>query len=208
MMSLSVVPLAMALSHDAFQLAPSMPRTTGMHQRTERMLTTPYWLAAPMALTQGCFITVLPITPLSAADWLAIMAEITASQLNESSLSEANATPPMMGMRHAYTCQAWTLPVRRTSFTAEKAGSQALRIWPKDTAPAPRATTEPPWAPAAQRPMGAISFQLSMVISGFFLRPTSQRGMTQRAPTMSCAVATLQTRPPLAPPTRLSAFLL
>mmetsp|Transcript_39660 Transcript_39660/g.92867 ORF Transcript_39660/g.92867 Transcript_39660/m.92867 type:complete len:207 (-) Transcript_39660:313-933(-) len=200
--------LEVALSHEAFHLGASRPSTTGMQKSTERMLAHPYWLAAPMALTQGSFMTALPWTPLRAADWLAIMAAMTASQENESSLSEAKATPPMMGMRVAYTCQAWTLPVRITSVTAEKAGSQALRIWPKETAPAPRATTEPPCAPAAQRPTGAMAFHLSMVMLGDLRMPRSQRGMTQRAPIRSCTVATDHTRPPLAPPTRLRAFLL
>mmetsp|Transcript_28899 Transcript_28899/g.56480 ORF Transcript_28899/g.56480 Transcript_28899/m.56480 type:complete len:208 (-) Transcript_28899:313-936(-) len=200
--------LAVARFHDSCHLGTSRPSTTGMQKSTDRMLATPYWLAAPMALTQGSFITALPCTPLRAADWLAIIAAMTASQLKESSLSDANATPPMMGMRVAYTCQAWTLPVSTTSVTAEKAGSQALRIWPNDTAPAPSATTEPPWAPAAQRPTGAMAFHLAMSMLGDLRSPRSQRGMTQRAPTRSWNDATDHTRPPLAPPTRFRAFLL
>mmetsp|Transcript_24640 Transcript_24640/g.62356 ORF Transcript_24640/g.62356 Transcript_24640/m.62356 type:complete len:207 (-) Transcript_24640:321-941(-) len=200
--------LAVALDHDSCHLGPSDRSMMGRVQRTDRMLAHPYWLAAPMALTQGSFMRALPCTPLRAADWLAIMAEMTASHEKESSLSEAKATPPMMGMRVAYTCQACTLPVRTTSVTAEKAGSHALRIWPKETAPAPRATTEPPCAPAAQRPTGAMAFHLSMVMLGDLRMPRSQRGTTQRAPTASCTKATDHTRPPLAPPTRLRAFLL
>eukprot|EP00960_Hanusia_phi_P043015 755817-Hanusia_phi.AAC.2 len=175
----------MALFHESMALGPSTANTIGRVHKKASMLTTPYWLAGPIAFTQGCFMMSLPCTPLRAAHWLAIMAEMTDNQENESSFTDASATPPMIGRRAAYTGQAWTLPRRRASLAAEKTGSQALRICAKLTAAAPREITEPPWAPAAHRPIGAICFQLSAVILGEVRMPRIQRGMTQRMPTKS-----------------------
>lgn len=45
-------------------------------------------------------------------------------------------------------------------------GSPALTIWPKETAPAPRASTEAPWAAALKTPMGASVFHWSRVRPG------------------------------------------
>ena len=47
-------------------------------------------------------------TFLNAAAWLASDAAIRAVQVKESSLSEASPTPPMMGMRAAYTI-GWSM---------------------------------------------------------------------------------------------------
>mmetsp|Transcript_56305 Transcript_56305/g.115153 ORF Transcript_56305/g.115153 Transcript_56305/m.115153 type:complete len:208 (-) Transcript_56305:291-914(-) len=207
-MSLGMTPFLSAESYDFFMPLASSPSTTGRVASTEMMLTTPYWLAGPRALAQSVAMTLLPNTAFMAADWLAIIAAQTASQLNDSSFNDAIATPPMMGMSVRYTCQAWTSRRKMISLTAENAGSHALRIWPKETAPAPRATTEPPWAPAAKMPTGAICIQFSVVIEGFVRMPKSQRGSTHRTPVKSWQRAIVHTSPPLAPPRLFSAFLL
>ena len=53
---------------------------------------------------------------------------------------------------------------------AANTGSPALTIWPKETAPAPRASTEKAWASAAHMPTGDSSFQLSVVRAGALRR--------------------------------------
>jgi hypothetical protein len=50
----------------------------------------------------------LDTTFLNAAAWLASDAAMRAVQVKESSLSEASPTPPMMGMRAAYTI-GWSM---------------------------------------------------------------------------------------------------
>ena len=50
----------------------------------------------------------LDTTFLNAAAWLASDAAIRAVQVKDSSLSEASPTPPMMGMRAAYTI-GWSM---------------------------------------------------------------------------------------------------
>lgn len=51
---------------------------------------------------------------------------------------------------------------RRTALVAAaKTGSAALTIWPKETAPAPKASTEKAWAREAHRPTGRSSFQFA-----------------------------------------------
>lgn len=95
---------------------------------------------------------------------------------------------------------------RMALVAAANTGSAAFTIWPKETAPAPKARTEKAWARAAQRPTGESSFQLSRESWGALRTPvalhnhsqkkiyfiiqkggfkTDQSGKTKRTPTRS-----------------------
>ena len=72
------------------------------------MVTTEYVFWGPRALAHGLPITPLDTTFLNAAAWLASDAAMSAVQVKDSSLREASPTPPMMGMRAAYT-MGWSM---------------------------------------------------------------------------------------------------
>jgi len=72
---------------------------------------------------------------------LASIAELNANQLNFRSVKEAIATPPITGMRDAYTTGAKNCLRNKAEKREVNAGSAALMIWVKETAPAPREMT-------------------------------------------------------------------
>lgn len=103
---------------------------------------------------------------LKAAKRLAIEAVISADHAKSSSFTEARHTPPMTGMRQSHLACESFLPYRSVPMTAAKAGSAALTIMAKETAPADCANTENECAAAAQNPTGIILITSSMVTDG------------------------------------------
>jgi hypothetical protein len=63
-------------------------------------------------LAHGLPITPLDTTFLKAAAWLASEAAMSAVQVKESSLRDASPTPPMMGIKAAYT-MGWSMSLGR-----------------------------------------------------------------------------------------------
>jgi hypothetical protein len=69
--------------------------------------------------------------------------------------------------------------------THVKTGSAALTVCANETAPAPRAMTEPAWPMAWAAPMGARVFQPSALISGVLRMPVAHSSRTKGTPTPS-----------------------
>jgi hypothetical protein len=67
---------------------------------------------------------------------------------------EARHTPPMTGMRQSHLALEIDLPYRLVPTMAAKAGSEALTIWAKETAPRFIEKIEARCAPAAQNATG------------------------------------------------------
>ena len=66
-------------------------------------------------------------TFLNAAAWLASDAAIRAVQVKDSSLSEASPTPPMMGMRAAYTI-GWSMSCSKGGEERRRGGCGEMRL--------------------------------------------------------------------------------
>jgi hypothetical protein len=69
--------------------------------------------------------------------------------------------------------------------TQVKTGSAAFTVCANETAPAPRAMTEPAWPMAWAMPMGASVFQPLASISGVLRMPVAQSSATKGTPTPS-----------------------
>ena len=93
-------------------------------------------------------------TPLAAELRLESIAAPRARKVKLSSFMLATATPPMIGSKVRYTGRGRT-SLRRMALRMHVAtGSEALTMWAKLTAPAPRAMTAPTWTPVWQSAIG------------------------------------------------------
>merc|ERR1719512_539586 len=137
-------------------------------------------------------ITFLLYTARDAEPRLEPMAAPKQSQLKDSSDALARPTPPMIGRREAYTCQGITSPINRKFRSEETTGSEALTMWPNDTAPAKKATTAPTCVarcPNAEGESVTASFTVSF---GTLRILRSQRGTKINQPKAICHKAHAQ----------------
>jgi len=86
--------------------------------------------------------------------WWACGGHVVVHAGSPSSLMEARHTPPMTGMRQSHLAWEIDLPYRVVPTMAAKAGSDALTIWAKETAPRFIEKIEARCAPAAHAATG------------------------------------------------------
>merc|ERR1711981_601434 len=91
---------------------------------------------------------------------------MSADQAKSSSLTDARTTPPMTGTKQSHFAWERSLPYSALPTIAAKAGSAALTIIAKETAPADWANTEKECAAAAQKPTGIMLRMSSAVTEG------------------------------------------
>merc|ERR1719331_1456460 len=125
----------------------------------------------------------------SADDRLEPMAAMKPTHVNESSLSDASATPPTMGRSVRYVCHEETAPRMRKERIAETTGSDALTMCVKETAPAPRDTTAPMCVPRWPRETGMSVLISSFDSLGVLRSPVSHSAPAYGMPTASCSRA-------------------
>mmetsp|Transcript_30486 Transcript_30486/g.45152 ORF Transcript_30486/g.45152 Transcript_30486/m.45152 type:complete len:213 (+) Transcript_30486:335-973(+) len=199
-----------AISQNSPRRPPSLARATGTDMRNPRMVVKANWFPTfPMrSLSPSVSMSFLFSLPLKAANKLAMQAETRAETAKSSSLTEARITPPMTIGKHNHLALETFFPYTNVAKTAAKAGSAALTICAKETAPAPIAKTEALWAPMKQNPTGSIFFTSSNVMLGLERASgANHRKIAYRAPTPSCRVE-MSMGKPVFPPAALRANLL
>eukprot|EP00624_Nannochloropsis_granulata_P001480 evm.model.NODE_17363_length_20350_cov_19.236412.3 len=124
----------------------------------------------------------------------ASIAELNASQLNFRSVKEAIATPPITGIKDAYTTGAKNCLRNKAENKEVNAGSAALMMWVKETAPAPREMTALMWAMACMKATGKRFFTFCTVSLGALRMPSAHKGKTYSRPRESWMRPTVQGR--------------
>merc|ERR1740117_1012439 len=191
-------------------LEPSVSRKTGRTQRAPRRVVRANWLPTePMRSARPAeSMSFLFSLERKAAKTLAMHAASRAHTEKSSSLMEARHTPPMTGIRQSHLAWEIDLPYRVVPTTAAKAGSDALTIWAKETAPRFIEKMEARCAPAAHAATGSTLRTSSMEVWGRGRQSgASQRKRAYTEPISSC-MKPMVTGKPVAPPAALSASLL
>mmetsp|Transcript_25575 Transcript_25575/g.46608 ORF Transcript_25575/g.46608 Transcript_25575/m.46608 type:complete len:214 (+) Transcript_25575:366-1007(+) len=202
--------LVLKTSQNSPKRLPSFTTARGTEAMKAMMVVRANWLPMlPMrSLMPAESMSFLFSWPLKAAKQLAIAAAMSADHAKSSSLHEARVTPPMTGMSASHLALEMVEPYTRVPITAAKAGSADLTIWAKETAPAPRANTEPACAPAAQMPTGSIFLKSSKVILGVGRASgAAHKKAAYTTPTPSCKHEMIIGNP-AAPPAAFKASLL
>ena len=83
----------------------------------------------------------------------------------------------------------WYAPSISAESAADTTGSDALMMWVKETAPAPRETTAPMCVPRWPREMGMRVLTSSALSSGALRRFAAHSSITYGMPMKSCSVA-------------------
>merc|ERR1719188_2542038 len=97
-----------------------------------------------------------------------------------------------MGSREAYTGHLRTSPMKMKFSREDTTGSEAFTMWPKDTAPAKKATTAPTCVAKCPRAAGDRVMACFTVRLGVLRMPRSQRGTKISHPKAICQSATAQ----------------
>ena len=103
--------------------------------------------------------------------------------MNESSVTDARATPKTIGTSENATGIEMYWPRTMAESTRVKTGSAAFTIWVNETAPAPAETTAPMWPSACRKPIGASVASAAPDSRGGLRSPVSQSGVTKSVPT-------------------------
>src|SRR6056297_691614 len=143
-----------------------------------RMVSTAYKLAGSMFCPWGSFIVFFAKMPRPADAVLASIAELNANQENFRSVKEAMATPPMTGIKEAYTTGEKYCFRKRAENKDVKAGSAALMMCVKLTAPAPKEMTAVMCAMACMAATGRMFLTFCRLSFGAFRIPKSHKGKT------------------------------
>ena len=111
------------------------------------------------------------------------IAPLKATHVNESSVTDARATPKTIGTSENATGIEMYWPRTMAESTQVKTGSAAFTIWVNETAPAPAETTAPMWPSACRKPIGASVASAAPDSRGGLRSPVSQSGVTKSVPT-------------------------
>mmetsp|Transcript_34792 Transcript_34792/g.69336 ORF Transcript_34792/g.69336 Transcript_34792/m.69336 type:complete len:241 (+) Transcript_34792:567-1289(+) len=177
--------LRAAALHAAAAVGPSMMRARGRAKAKDMTVRTPKRFSGVMFSPLGLSMERREKMLRVAKARLESIAPPKASQVKESSLTEARATPATMGMRESAVRVETEEPRMRADSPQVKTGSAALTICVNETAPAPADTTAPMCPMAWQKAMGSSVLMASAESLGGLRMPVSQSGMTNAVPTKS-----------------------
>ena len=167
----------------------SMRSETGRRKIVARIVSTAYRLASVMFSPTPLFIVFFARIARSADETFERIAAQNPSHVNESSLSEASATPPTIGSSVAYVIGEYTAPSITADRPALTTGSDALIMCVNETAPAPSEITAPMCVPRWPSETGTSVLMLSVVSFGALRSPVAHSAATYGMPTKSCSSA-------------------
>ena len=176
---------AVAVAHAVAATGPSRTKARGNAIRKDMTVSTPKRFSGVMFSPLGLSIERRAQMLRTANARFEVIAPPKDSHVNESSVTEASATPKMMGRSERAVSAETEEPRMRYDMPHVNTGSAALTICVKETAPAAAETTAPMWPIAWKKEIGSSVRTASKLSFGGLRIPVSQSGITKAEPTKS-----------------------
>mmetsp|Transcript_58634 Transcript_58634/g.134526 ORF Transcript_58634/g.134526 Transcript_58634/m.134526 type:complete len:216 (+) Transcript_58634:778-1425(+) len=174
-----------AAAHVASALGPSITSASGSAYKKDMTVRTPKRFSGVMFSPLGLSIDARERILRAANARLESMAPKKDTQVNESSDTEASATPNTIGSSEMATGAETVCPSSSAERPHVNTGSAALTICVNETAPAPAETTAPMCPMEWQKEMGARVRTAAVESFGGLRRPVSHKSDTKADPTAS-----------------------